>query len=178
MFPRPAGRRRHAARQSRVAQRALQGYNLTPSPNVVNEPYFESTVKLLCLITIAGDWWDPKGAGLGRQEMNPLSTRLAARIAEQGPDLVCRVSAQAALYDREHGYYASRARRDRTRRRLLYECQCGAALWLPAHEAVRGNVATPRPGRRASRWSSRERIAGILRHDVLYRSAAARAGVL
>ena len=35
--------------------------NLTPSPNLVNEPYFESTVKLLCMITVSGNWWDPKG---------------------------------------------------------------------------------------------------------------------
>ncbi len=38
--------------------------HLTPDPNPAAEPYYDCTVKLLCMITISGNWWDPERAKL------------------------------------------------------------------------------------------------------------------
>lgn len=38
--------------------------HLTPEPNPAGEPYFDCSVKLLCMITISGNWWDPERAKL------------------------------------------------------------------------------------------------------------------
>jgi hypothetical protein len=38
--------------------------NLTPAPNPADGLYFDCTVKLLCMITISGNWWDPTSAKL------------------------------------------------------------------------------------------------------------------
>lgn len=38
--------------------------DLAPERNDASEQYFHCTVKLLCMITISGNWWDPRSARL------------------------------------------------------------------------------------------------------------------